>query len=506
MSEDVYGRSCPLAFMLTSNDSSEIYAIFLRVVKQAIGVEFQPTCFFVDKDMKEIRAIETVFPTISIRLCDWHRNECWRRWIVNGSHKIPNEYQNTILDSLRQMGSAPTQVEFDTLWKSLHECLVRLGNGPNGRWAKLTVEYIRDEWISCKKIWSHHCFGVDRLLFPTTTNNSIERAFRTFKYTIMSGHKNRRVDDLIDVCFPRADAYFHREHMLRTFDRESHDRLRDQIGSRIDKAVHILDENLIRHSAHDPVAKSLKCWVGSISRPDSCTFDQARRPASANESNNTQSIEVSQAAHRCSCHRVIIARDVKSGRPGAWCDCADESAFFCCHIFAAAMKYGGVKSFDLHVRSLRSLDGHDVNSSSESDDESDLDYEPSSSTSTADQSVDTSSVMGRFYEVLESIPPEWNKATKSRLCQEMKHALIRLESARQTKIRRHSYMPFSSTRNRKSVPKSIRNEQSAPPTSITGLIRVTSVGRPSSSRKPHALPSAADLIAKLESIQVPNMT
>ena len=63
--------------------------------------------FMCDYSEAEILAIETAFPCATVYLCDFHREQCWERWVKNHKHGLTDIEASELLDLLRDCAWAP---------------------------------------------------------------------------------------------------------------------------------------------------------------------------------------------------------------------------------------------------------------------------------------------------------------------------------------------------------------------------------------------------------------
>ncbi len=67
-----------------------------------------------DFSQAEMVAINTVFPTAKVFLCDFHREQAWLRWTRNGKHKLTRDEGEKVLRLLRACAWAPPSESGDT--------------------------------------------------------------------------------------------------------------------------------------------------------------------------------------------------------------------------------------------------------------------------------------------------------------------------------------------------------------------------------------------------------
>ena len=77
--------------------------------------QWRPNYFMTDYSEAELQAIESSFPSTTIYLCDFHREQSWERWVKDHHHGIAHSDQNTVLTLLRNCATAPPAGIYDSL-------------------------------------------------------------------------------------------------------------------------------------------------------------------------------------------------------------------------------------------------------------------------------------------------------------------------------------------------------------------------------------------------------
>lgn len=84
--------------------------------------DWNPTFFMCDYSEAEILALELAFPNTFVYICDFHREQCWERWVKDHKHGLTDCEGAQLLDLLRDCSSAPpsrsTDEEADHLYQS----------------------------------------------------------------------------------------------------------------------------------------------------------------------------------------------------------------------------------------------------------------------------------------------------------------------------------------------------------------------------------------------------
>jgi len=101
------------------------------------------------------------------------------------------------LQLIRSMAIAETVTDFENVLNKFEDFC------SNNEYEKLE-NYFSSEWLTCKLMW------VTAYLpsMQDRTNNIAESHFKTMKYTLLGGKKNRRMDRLIDIINNEVLLYY----------------------------------------------------------------------------------------------------------------------------------------------------------------------------------------------------------------------------------------------------------------------------------------------------------
>lgn len=80
----------------TSEDTEEA----LGILKEW-NPEWKPSFFMCDYSEAEIGALESAFPTSTVYICDFHREQSWGRWVKDHKHGLTSDEGDELLDHLR---------------------------------------------------------------------------------------------------------------------------------------------------------------------------------------------------------------------------------------------------------------------------------------------------------------------------------------------------------------------------------------------------------------------
>ena len=83
------GYSAVAQFIVQQEGANEIEEA-LEVLK-LWNPTWKPDFFMSDYSEAEIGAISNAFPATSTYLCDFHREQCWERWVKDQTHNVSPE-------------------------------------------------------------------------------------------------------------------------------------------------------------------------------------------------------------------------------------------------------------------------------------------------------------------------------------------------------------------------------------------------------------------------------
>ena len=95
-----------VAEFITQSESAEHIEEPLRMLK-SWNPEWKPRFFMSDYSEAELAAVQAVFPSTTLYLCDFHREQAWVRWCRDHKHGLTQTEANTLLEHLRACAWAP---------------------------------------------------------------------------------------------------------------------------------------------------------------------------------------------------------------------------------------------------------------------------------------------------------------------------------------------------------------------------------------------------------------
>ena len=85
-----------VAEFITQSETAEHILEALFILK-SWNLDWQPKFFMSDYSEAEHDALEQAFPGIKVFLCDFHREQCWERWVCDTKHGLTKEEGQQLL-------------------------------------------------------------------------------------------------------------------------------------------------------------------------------------------------------------------------------------------------------------------------------------------------------------------------------------------------------------------------------------------------------------------------
>ena len=85
-----------IAEFIVQAETSELISEALNVLK-SWNPGWHPKYFMSDYSEAEHDALEKSFPGVKVYLCDFHREQCWERWVRDSKHKLTKEEGQQLL-------------------------------------------------------------------------------------------------------------------------------------------------------------------------------------------------------------------------------------------------------------------------------------------------------------------------------------------------------------------------------------------------------------------------
>ncbi|XP_022537513.1 uncharacterized protein LOC111195203 isoform X1 [Astyanax mexicanus] len=194
------GRGVPVAFFILSEESTENLSICLQKLQECVN-PFQPRCVMVDRDLKEINAVQKVFPHTRILLCWFHVLQAVHRWMQRQDEcKKQPALKNEVIRAMIALKQCATEADFEERSNQVVDSIDELSG------TTTISNYLKMQWFQHSKMWAN--FGRRVFHQNSETNNLAERFFFSMKYQFLQGYANRRVDDLLHLLSEKVVTYY----------------------------------------------------------------------------------------------------------------------------------------------------------------------------------------------------------------------------------------------------------------------------------------------------------
>ena len=159
----------PLFFLtVRTNARYTVVAEFIVQVETAAHIEaaltilkkwnptWQPKFIMCDYSEAEIMSMESAFPSTIVYICDFHREQCWERWVKDHKHGLTETEGAELLDLLRDCAWAPPSRSTDQTEDSLYHLAVgRLKASQVWLQNEHVRTWLSNYWLSIPKVKLH---------------------------------------------------------------------------------------------------------------------------------------------------------------------------------------------------------------------------------------------------------------------------------------------------------------------------------------------------------------
>jgi len=129
-------------------ETAECISEALSIIKQW-NPKWCPPYFMTDYSDAEQLAISTVFPDCIVYLCDFHREQCWERWVKDRNHNLTKDEANTLLSLLRECAHAPSPKPQESLPQDHYFNIAVSKLKKSSVWSNVQVsQWLSSKWLS----------------------------------------------------------------------------------------------------------------------------------------------------------------------------------------------------------------------------------------------------------------------------------------------------------------------------------------------------------------------
>ncbi len=143
------GYSVVAEFVVQSETSENIREALLKLKEW--NPTWCPSYFMTDYSEAELMALEQVFPTTTVYLCDFHREQAWGRWVKDHKHGLSESEAEQLLTFLRACAWAPSVdgTDLTSAYKSAVNDLKQSGVWKDHIQVR---EWLTTKWLNVKQV------------------------------------------------------------------------------------------------------------------------------------------------------------------------------------------------------------------------------------------------------------------------------------------------------------------------------------------------------------------
>ena len=159
IARDCWGHGVPVAWMLSSNATTETITFFVKWVRDA-SPEVRPTVIMTDRDQAQIAALEIAYPQSRIFLCTWHVLRTIQ------SHFITTQFQ-ALWEKIKSWVITEDLAKFHKIWEEI---------STDTSVPRSIVDYLATEWLPVVHMWSK-ILRKNRSIFEEGNTNMLIEAY-----------------------------------------------------------------------------------------------------------------------------------------------------------------------------------------------------------------------------------------------------------------------------------------------------------------------------------------
>ena len=175
-------------FVIQNEDASSI-AEALEILR-SWNPTWQPRNAMCDFSEAEINALESLFPGISVMICDFHREQAWERWTKKSQNGLSHDQREELLACLRGVAFANSEINLAKALQNLESC-------PSFSLPKVS-EWLSKTWLPVIHRWCRF-YRNNESDIVINTNNGLERQNKVLKYDFLTKFSDRSISGLLTI-------------------------------------------------------------------------------------------------------------------------------------------------------------------------------------------------------------------------------------------------------------------------------------------------------------------
>ena len=142
-----------VAEFIIQSETTEYICEALSILK-SWNPKWNPQFYLTDYSDAEIAAINKLFPTTQVYLCEFHREQAWERWVKERKHGLSDTQAITLLDLLRDCANAPPNYNLPDMPSDHHyqHAVEQLKVADVWLSNQNVQEWLTNKWLCCPKV------------------------------------------------------------------------------------------------------------------------------------------------------------------------------------------------------------------------------------------------------------------------------------------------------------------------------------------------------------------
>ena len=197
--------SLPLGVIITDSEKRQVFTEALKCFQtvlppSAFYYKKYPEIFLTDNDLKEIAAIEKVYPLSKTLLCQFHMLKAFWTWLCDSKHSISKENRQEIYFLFHKLLYSKDMMTAKNNLNSLLQCCAKHSY-------KNLILHItgmmqkKEKWLLC--------YRNSLPLRGNNTTNYVEVIFKVLKDTVLDRTMAFNLTQLVDFILSRFDNYIY---------------------------------------------------------------------------------------------------------------------------------------------------------------------------------------------------------------------------------------------------------------------------------------------------------
>lgn len=197
--------SLPLGIIITNSEKGEVFQEALQCFNNLLPAfafynKKFPEIFLTDNDLKEISAIEKVFPASKTLLCQFHMLKAFWSWLCDTKHSIQKDHRQEMYFHFKRL------LYSEDIEKAKENLKLLVDRALFYSYHNLVCHIT--EMMKIKEKWMKH-YRVNLPLRGSNTTNYVEVLFKVLKDSVLERTMAFNLTQLVDFLITQFNEYMH---------------------------------------------------------------------------------------------------------------------------------------------------------------------------------------------------------------------------------------------------------------------------------------------------------